>query len=180
MPATLTDLQATGIVVGLVSAIGVIGKLYVKSMNDQIAREVAEKNRELEGYKEREKSLIAIADRANAHLTELARTKREAEGMPVVKSLAPVVPESSSPPTEDQKATAKIATLRAELTAAELSLGLPTHPVESDPTMDRHIASQLAAVVGGVADAQAGIGKIEKSVVKIEEAVVVAKEDAKE
>lgn len=60
----------------------------------------------------------------------MRRENRERTGEKAPKPLAPVVPESSSPPTKKQIATAKIATERARLTALGVELGVPVELIE--------------------------------------------------
>jgi hypothetical protein len=67
-----------------------------------------------------------MAAEAVAHLRTVAEATRQARDDPLVADLAPVVPEHSSPITEEQRMTAERATLRADLTASTLSLGLPS------------------------------------------------------
>ncbi len=63
-----------------------------------------------------------MAEVATTALEEIARLKRIELNQPVVVPLAPVNPEHSSPPTEEQIEAAEIATLRARLTAAILAI----------------------------------------------------------
>lgn len=62
---------------------------------------------------------------AVANLEIAAGQARKLRGIAPLDKVADVVPEANSPPTQEQIDTADLATLRARLTAASLSLGLP-------------------------------------------------------
>jgi len=84
-------------------------------------------------------SLREMTEQAIGNLERAAAATQMAAGGPLVPPLAPVVPEHSSPITDQQRETAHIATMRARLVAANLALGLS--PLDDvDPSVDRHEA----------------------------------------
>jgi hypothetical protein len=74
-----------------------------------------------------------IADEAVANLEASINQTREERGEPPLATLAPVVPEHSSPTTAHQREAADLATLRARLVASTLALGLPPREQPSEP-----------------------------------------------
>lgn len=81
-------------------------------------------------------SLESILDASLFANDKLLSTKLVQEGNQPITSIAPVVPEHSSPITPAQAATAKIATYRARVVAIYLAAGLPAAEVfEMDKKM---------------------------------------------
>lgn len=77
-----------------------------------------------------------IALEAVQNLEAVTNTARREHGEPPLVILAPVVAEHQSPTTDRQQATAEVATLRARLVAATLTLGLPPRDTPGDASVD--------------------------------------------
>ena len=69
-----------------------------------------------------------MAEQADATLEHAAAANQHAIGLLGPPPLAPVLPEHSSPVTAEQRETARVATLRARLVAANLALGIAPEP----------------------------------------------------
>ena len=78
-------------------------------------------------------SYRSMADEAVKQLEDAANTDRATHGLDPLEVLAAVVPEHNSPVTEQQAETAAVATMRARLTAASLSLGVGPKPADETP-----------------------------------------------
>jgi hypothetical protein len=102
-----------GGVVVLGSSIGLLFRLLLGSKDKAIA--------DLES---RMKSLQEIADEASKAARDMGNFMRAKEGRSPIIPVAAVVPEAHSPPTQRQREEAHIATLRAELAATKLAVGL--------------------------------------------------------
>lgn len=111
-----------GAVVVLGSAIGLLFKLLMGSKDKAIA--------DLES---RMKSLQEIADESTRAARDMGNFMRAQEGKAPIIPVAPVISESHSPSTKRQRDEAHIATLRADLAATKLAVGLPprTEPVRA-------------------------------------------------
>ena len=102
------------VVGGLTGVIGMLFRLYVAQVKEE--RDTWKK----------------LADGAVSNLEYAANVQRKKAGMSPLTELAPVVPEHSSPTSKRQEETAEMATMRARLTAAVLSLGLEPRKVEGE------------------------------------------------
>lgn len=117
----------------LASAVGYVFRLLIKAKDDQIA--LALEKSEKKSYQQMLEEALAIIETRIA--TKLA-------DKPGVKPLAAVVPESSSPPTPEQKSVAELQTARAKLTAAALALGVPPREAGKPPGSQRTPAGVVA------------------------------------
>jgi hypothetical protein len=108
---TLTD---GGVVAALVAAIGMIFKLYVAAME----KRYDDLLKESEGFKKSYQEIALEAVKAQAETTNYYRVK---DGKPPLAIVAPVISESHSPSTQQQREAALIATLRAKVAAAKLA-----------------------------------------------------------
>jgi len=104
----------TGLVVALTSAVVGLFYMLIASHNERLKQMESDRN----SYKE-------IAVEATSALERKVNTERGKLGHPPFDTVAPVVPEHSSPITKKQQDTADLQTLRARLTAAVMALGLP-------------------------------------------------------
>lgn len=114
-----------GLLVALSSAIAYIFKLLMQA-NDALVKLAAEKS-QTKSFKDMLEDAMLILETRNA-----------AKGIVTPKPLAAVVPQSNSPPNEQQKATADIATAQARMTAIKLAMGLPAREVEGSPVLAPH------------------------------------------
>lgn len=105
-----------GIVVFLGGVIGGLFKMLLASKDAQHDKLV----KELEAV---QKSYREIAAEAVKSATDTANFHRMQEGKPPIIPLLPTIPESQSPPTASQQATADIATLRATMAQLKLEIG---------------------------------------------------------
>jgi hypothetical protein len=113
--------EALGVVGTLVAALsGVISYLF-HHISKSNSREIRALTSERESYK-------GIARDALKHLESLINRDLAAKGAPPLILIAPVIPEHQSPSTPDQQEVAQLATLRARLVAAQLSLGVEATP----------------------------------------------------
>jgi hypothetical protein len=104
----------TVLLTSVTGALVVVWKLLLAAKESQIARLDAD----LASWKQ-------MALESQDVLDVLRNRERVKAGKPPMPALAPVVPESSSPPTKEQIAAGEVATARARLTAATLEFGLP-------------------------------------------------------
>lgn len=128
-----------GIVV--ISALGavliaVIGILWRRSEADNGAL-IKELRNQVDSWKSVSKGANVTASAA----IDLIPADRIVRAAPV----PPVVAESSSPPTESQKATAELATERALLEANKLTLGILPEPEKAGTTPETHQAGRPTA-----------------------------------
>lgn len=105
-----------GLLTFLAGAIGYIFRLLMQA-NDALVKLAAEKS-QTKSFKDMLEDAMLILETRNA-----------AKGIVAPKPLVAVVPQSNSPPTEEQKATAEIATAQARMTAIKLAMGLPAREV---------------------------------------------------
>lgn len=120
----------------LVTAIGILHKLTIASWEGRIA----DKDKQLELERSKNKSYNEIADEAVRAL----KTLNDINGKTYVRSLAPVVPEANSPPTQEAIKTAELQTLRAQLTAETLRAELPPRQVGTGSTpVTKDLAREL-------------------------------------
>jgi hypothetical protein len=113
-------------IIGMVGALGggiaLLFKLLMSSKDKSIA--------DLES---RMKSLTEIADEGTRAAREMGNFMRAKDGKSPIIPVAAVVPEAHSPPTQRQREEAHIATLRADLAATKLAVGLsPRKEMESE------------------------------------------------
>lgn len=83
------------------------------------------KDKAIADLESRMKSLQEIADESARAAREMGNYLRAKEGKPPIIPVAPVISESHSPSTKRQRDEAHIATLRANLAATKLAVGLP-------------------------------------------------------
>lgn len=99
---------------------------------------------------------IALANTDD--LESVANRIRKSKGDKPIKTLAAVIPESSSPPTEQQKQTASIATVRARQAMLRIDLDLPPQREDGNSVLVAEIADKMKA-------------KVDESVTEIKEKV---------
>lgn len=98
----------------------------------------------------------------------MANQIRKSKGKPPIRTLAAVIPESSSPPTEQQKETASIATVRARQAMLRIDLGLPEKEV-TNVNINTNLVAEITAKMKDKVDAGAEEIKqeVDKSVEEI-------------
>lgn len=140
-------------------------QMHIEIENDRRDKVIA---KTLATVAEQQRTAILQADRdsykemaaeAIASLAIVANRYRIEGGHDVTSPLAAVVPEHQSPVTPEQQATADLQTMRAQLTASTLDLGLPTRTAasadeEAPPPQSVDIASIQPAAAQAIADAQ--------------------------
>jgi len=126
--ADVTIIEAGAIIFPLSGAVGIIFKLLIESYKSRIASVESEAKSWKEMYAE---AIDVVESKVNE--------KRADSGKQPFTVIAPIVPEHSSPVTEEQQKTADLQTARARLTAATLALGLPAReagtPVGESPVV---------------------------------------------
>lgn len=162
--------EAVIIITGLVSTLGgaiyVIFNLLMKAHDARIAdqqtqselrlkEQATQYDKRLEEVDSQRKSYKEIAEEAVAAVEKTAREVFQTAGKRPVLSLAPVVPEHSSPVTPEQQETAELQTMRARVTAATLALGLPARE-PGEPALDKEAevvrkATEVAVIAAEVA-----------------------------
>lgn len=111
----------------LAGAGGVIAYLFRmlitvnKEKYDLLLAEKERQNKELEAAKN---SMKEIAAEAVKSYLATANHYREKAGQPPIVPLVPVVSESHSPPTKEQREAAEIATMRAKMAQINLAMGI--------------------------------------------------------
>lgn len=132
----------------LAGAVAVVFKLLIKSKDDQLAMAAAAAEKRLRDEESQKKSYKEIAEEAVAMAELRVNRERGAAGRSAAKTVAPVVPEHSSPVSQEQQKTADLQTLRARVTAAGLDLKLPPRepgPPEGGPPGAGDGSGQLRA-----------------------------------
>lgn len=151
MFAATLELDVGWLISVLVGAGGVIAFLFrmiVTDKNKQIDALTA-RNTQLENTKQSYEDM-AIEGVKSARAT--ANYYLQKEGKPPIIPLVPVISESHSPSTEEQREAARIATLRAEMAQVKVVMGQP--PREEPPKQvassdkAKPVASQENVVVG--------------------------------
>jgi hypothetical protein len=109
------------IIVALWGAVFAIGKLLLAAKDSQVAE-----------IKEQRDSYRKAAQRTADNLTAISDRDKIAKGEVPLPKVAPIVPEKNSPTTPRQQFSAEYQTLLAQITAAELALGIkrPEKPVQ--------------------------------------------------
>lgn len=131
----IDSITGGGIIVCLLSAIGVLFKLLIASEKEKFAVIMREKDAQLLQQEGLKKSYQEIATEAVKSATETTNYYRSKEGKPPLISVAPVIPESHSPPTLKQQEDARIQSMRAEMAAIKVMTGQPARvPSESEGT----------------------------------------------
>jgi hypothetical protein len=97
-------------------------------------------NAELKKQNDMFKSMAVVAI---ANLEAAANIARQKAGQPPIERIAAVIPESNSPPSQEQIDEAERVTLRARLTAATMALNLPARAA-GDPVGPVEVATYLA------------------------------------
>lgn len=117
MPIADVTLSTEAIVMigALLSALTVTVSVLFKML-------IATKDAQLQDEKIQRRAYQDVAEEAVNILDERVTTHLRETGQPVVASIAPVIPEHSSPATIQQVKTAEFATLRARLVANKLAL----------------------------------------------------------
>lgn len=133
---------------------------------------VAEEYRRLAALQADRDSYKDMASEAIASLSLVASRARDERGEAPIAPLAPVVPEHSSPVTPEQREAAEVATLRADLTASTLDLGLPPREAQPAPTRAAAITPAIGQSLGDM-EAAAGetLEAANKTVVAAQSAV---------
>lgn len=133
---------------------------------------VAEEYRRLAALQADRDSYKDMASEAIASLSLVASRARDERGEAPIAPLAPVVPEHSSPVTPEQREAAEVATLRADLTASTLDLGLPPRETQPAPTRAAAITPAIGQSLGDM-EAAAGetLEAANKTVVAAQSAV---------
>jgi hypothetical protein len=138
------------------AAIGVMFRTIVKANEDEKARilqasnlHIAAVERDKDAYyaelkKERD-AFRSMLVSAVANLEAAGAERLKESGLVPPRPLAPVIPESNSPPTKEQQDAADMATLGAKLTAASLVLGLPARPKPDDEDDEARLRERAAA-----------------------------------
>ena len=110
--------EAAVAIAGLLSAVAAAAwwgvKGWVAALSADRATLIADRN-----------SWMQIALENTDDLERVANKIRKSKGQLAIETLAAVVPESSSPPTEQQERTASIATVRARQAMLRVDLELP-------------------------------------------------------
>lgn len=130
------------IVTALAGAIGLLFKTLMKAKDDQNAQiieamkvqsEQLLKDKEIlyADLKRERDSFRSMTVSAVANLEIVANLIRRERGLAPLEKVAPVVPESNSPPTAQQIIAAEIATLRARIVAACLAVDFPPQVLET-------------------------------------------------
>lgn len=134
----------TGLLGALAAAIGVLWRQVMRA-----------KDEKAEIFK-------SLAEEAVASVESAGNTERKRKGLPARKRKADVVPESNSPPTEEQKETADAATLRARLVAARKDLGIKPRKAGDDPSdvEDDEDEEVTVAPAAAVAEIVASVAQI--------------------
>lgn len=125
---TISGAVALSILAGAGGVIAFLFRALILSKDKEVASISAQNDREqkeLEGLK---KSYQEIAAEALRSATETANYYRAKEGLPPVVLLAPVVSESHSPSTRQQREEALVATMRANMAAVKLAVGQAPRP----------------------------------------------------
>lgn len=132
-------LVITAMLGALTATITLLFRMLMKSKDDHYAavfstmtarNEALQRERELayEELKKNRDALHSMTVSAVTNFKEAARMYAAEKGIQVPKALAPVVPESNSPPTQKQSQDAYMATLGADLTASALVFNLSARP----------------------------------------------------
>jgi hypothetical protein len=111
----LTTLGGAGAVIAF------LFRMIVKDKNDQIA----DKNAQILRMENTKHSYEDMTVEAIKSARATANFYLARDGKPPIVPLAPVISESHSPSTEDQREAARIATLRAEMAQVKVAVGQP-------------------------------------------------------
>lgn len=124
-----------GLLAGSGTVIAILFKLLIASKDREFAVLMREKDQQLLQQEGLKKSYQEIATEAVKSATETTNYYRHQEGKPPLIAVAPVIPESHSPPSPKQQEDAKIQSLRAEMAAIKIVTGQPARvPSESEGT----------------------------------------------
>jgi hypothetical protein len=125
-PGALTIIGA--VVTALWVTLGVIGKLLLKSKDDQYANLKENCMSEKAELREQRDSYKKVGDRAVTTLELVSERQMIAKGGVPIPKIAALIPEANSPATERQKNAAEFGTLVARLVAAQLATGFVEEP----------------------------------------------------
>lgn len=142
-----------GLLFMLSGAIGYIFRLLMQA-NEALVKLALEKS-QTKSFKDMLEDAMLILE-----------TRVVASGIVMPKSLAAVVPQANSPPTEEQKATAEVATAQARITAIKLAMGLPAREVIGAPTTAPHAVPNTPIAVA-IGQMQQDIAEVPKKTVDL-------------
>lgn len=135
----------SGMLLALTGAIGVMFKLLQDNYNARLA----DKDKQLVQQIQEANSWKQIGTSAVINLRKAANAKRLTEGRILLEDIADVVPEHNSLTTDEQQRAAYMASIRANLVASTLDLGLAARVegIEIKDTFDTKDKAAVAAEI---------------------------------
>lgn len=127
----LDPLSATGLLLGAGGVIGLLFRLLMTSKDREFALLSAQKDKYASDLESVKKSYQEIAAEALKSALDTANYYRQREGKAPIIPTAPVISESHSPSTPEQREAALVATMRAVMAKVKLITGQP--PREEPP-----------------------------------------------
>ncbi len=119
---TIETPYALAVLAGSGTVIAFLFRALIVSKDREFASLMREKEADNLELKERNKSFQELAVESAKFANDLANFYRLKEGKGPIAVVAPVVPESHSPPNEKQREAAVIQTLRAKMAAIKVAM----------------------------------------------------------
>jgi hypothetical protein len=163
-----------GLLAGSGGVIAYLFRMLITAKKEKYDLLLAEKERQNKELESAKNSMKEIASEAVRSYLATANHYRQKEGMPPIVPLVPVVAESQSPPTKEQREAAEIATMRAKMAQINMAVGIAPPREEPGAAAPATVDDASLATKGDVIRLEANIAAVpdkvaDKVVDKLEE-----------